>query len=87
MTARSPLLIGERPTVDIKSTTAAGDKYVTSGVVTFALKDGVLKLTFPYKDAANEGQAIEQAARELKRVAEMFGKVAEEFSGPYKGNR
>ena len=79
-------LMGGQPKVDIKQTTVTDGAWTVSGTVIFELKPEPAspgaKLEFPFDRAKNEGEAIQQAARQLRLAADAFLNVAQTLLGP-----
>ncbi|MDR3421505.1 MAG: hypothetical protein P4L80_09745 [Xanthobacteraceae bacterium] len=81
-------LISGQPRIDIKQTTITDGTWTVSGTVIFELKPERVvpgaKLEFPFDNAKDEHEAIEQAARQLKLAADAFLNVAQTLLGPGK---
>ena len=81
----------KQPKVVIKETTVTDGAWTVSGIVVFQLAHtaGVapVKLEFPFSNAKSEKEAIQQAAEQLKAVAETFASIAQSLLGQYTGGQ
>lgn len=68
-------LVDRHPTIETDATHQEGDRWITSGTVTFALAAGPA-LTFRFADAKSPSEAVSKAALQLRDAAAAFARVA-----------